>query len=99
MHARSCPATPPYRPLAPATSPPHPLGPQVRLALQQLQHPRAASTAGRNANSVETPHNTMHVLCGFPMTSIDYAAFHPLFFLWVPALAVTALIRSVPVQS
>lgn len=54
---------------------------QVRLALQQLQHPRAASTAGRNANSVETPHNTMHVLCGFPMTSIDYAAFHPLFFL------------------
>lgn len=54
---------------------------QVRVALQQTQHFQASSTANRNAGSVETPHNTMHVLCGFPMTSVDFAAYHPIFFL------------------
>ncbi|KXZ51823.1 hypothetical protein GPECTOR_11g263 [Gonium pectorale] len=54
---------------------------QVRRALSQWEHPRAASTAADNADSVETPHNSLHVLCGWPMTSVSFAAFHPIFFL------------------
>ena len=30
---------------------------------------------------MESPHNSVHVACGFPMTSLNYAAFFPGFFL------------------
>ncbi|EFJ42429.1 hypothetical protein VOLCADRAFT_121539 [Volvox carteri f. nagariensis] len=54
---------------------------QVRSALSQWEHPRAASTHLDNTHSVETPHNSLHVLCGWPMSSVSFAAFHPIFFL------------------
>merc|ERR1719210_200820 len=40
----------------------------------------AASTRWRG-NSIESPHNTIHVILGFPMTSVAFAAFHPSFLL------------------
>ncbi|KAG2491076.1 hypothetical protein HYH03_010521 [Edaphochlamys debaryana] len=54
---------------------------QVKRALQQWEHARAASTQGSNADSVETPHNSVHVAAGWPMSSVEWAAFHPIFFL------------------
>ncbi|KAG2434558.1 hypothetical protein HYH02_012224 [Chlamydomonas schloesseri] len=57
------------------------VGAQTATALAQWEHPRAASTHAGNANSVETPHNSVHVVCGWPMTSVTYAAFHPIFFM------------------
>ncbi|GLC43502.1 hypothetical protein PLESTM_001480100 [Pleodorina starrii] len=54
---------------------------QVRRALSQWEHPRAASTHADNPDSMETPHNSLHVLCGWPLTSVSFAAFHPLFYM------------------
>ena len=51
-------------------------------ALWIRQHYRAASTYGTSSrDSVETPHDLIHVLSGFPMKSLMHAAFHPLFWL------------------
>jgi len=30
---------------------------------------------------VEVPHNSVHVACGWPLTDVALAAFHPIFFL------------------
>ena len=54
---------------------------QVELCLVQDEHFLHASTRYRRANAVEAPHNSLHMHCGFPMTSLRYAAFHPIFFL------------------
>ncbi|CAE7187067.1 unnamed protein product, partial [Symbiodinium sp. KB8] len=48
--------------------------------LTENEHWLHASTRGRGF-SVEDPHNSVHVACGFPMTTVPYAAFHPIFFL------------------
>merc|ERR1719461_2014568 len=40
----------------------------------------ASATAGANA-SVESPHDRIHVASGWPMTSVELAAFNPLFYL------------------
>ncbi len=54
---------------------------KVNEALLQPQHWRAASTEWSAGASIETSHNDIHVACGYPMTSVNYAAFHPIFFL------------------
>jgi hypothetical protein len=40
----------------------------------------ARSEAGWRQNSIETPHNSVHMSCGFPMTGTSFAAFHPIFW-------------------
>jgi len=56
------------------------LNEQVYEALEEPQHWKAASTAGR-AGNVESPHNSVHVALGFPMSTVKYAAFDPMFWL------------------
>mmetsp|Transcript_46962 Transcript_46962/g.60347 ORF Transcript_46962/g.60347 Transcript_46962/m.60347 type:complete len:683 (-) Transcript_46962:81-2129(-) len=53
----------------------------VQRALEEEEHFKAVSTRWRGGSDVESPHNSVHVACGFPMTSVYYAAFHPIFFL------------------
>jgi len=51
-------------------------------ALWIQQHYRAASTFGSsNQDSLESPHDMVHVLCKYPLESLMHAAFHPAFFL------------------
>ena len=46
------------------------------------QHYRAASSIGKtNEDSIESPHDQVHVLLGYPMASLMHAAFHPIFWL------------------
>lgn len=45
------------------------------------QHWQHASTRFNRDFPLETPHNSIHVACGFPMTSLKYAGFHPAFWL------------------
>jgi hypothetical protein len=54
---------------------------KTEQALGEEAHWRAASTRWGGGVSLETPHNDVHVACGFPMTSVTFAAFHPVFFL------------------
>merc|ERR1719454_2436145 len=55
---------------------------QAEECLAVSEHWMHASTRfNRQGYSVETSHNSIHMACGFPMTSIRYAAFTPLFFL------------------
>jgi len=55
---------------------------QATQCLAVSEHWMHASTRfNRQGFSVESPHNSVHVCCGFPMTSQQYAAFHPIFFL------------------
>ena len=54
---------------------------QVDRALSQPQHQLFASTEGGDGKSIESPHNSLHTAVGFPMSSIPYASYHPLFFL------------------
>jgi len=49
-------------------------------ALEESQHWKAASTRWRG-DSVETPHNSVHVNVGHPMNQVDTAAFDPTFWL------------------
>jgi hypothetical protein len=53
------------------------LGDAVQRALEEDEHFKAASTRWRGGSDIESPHNSVHVACGFPMTSVYYAAFHP----------------------
>ena len=46
-----------------------------------FEHWMHASTENRRRVSVETPHNNCHNALGFPLTSLSYAAFHPMFWL------------------
>jgi len=43
-------------------------------------HYRAASSYG-GRDSIEGPHGSVHVYCGYPMKDLGTAAFHPLFWL------------------
>eukprot|EP00946_MAST-07B_sp_MAST-7B-sp1_P004512 g4512.t1 len=54
---------------------------KVRDALLEAEHWRFASTRWGGGTSLESPHNDVHVACGYPMTSVNFAAFHPIFFL------------------
>ena len=54
---------------------------KVRDALLEAEHWRFASTRWGGGTSLESPHNDVHVACGYPMTSVQFAAFHPVFFL------------------
>jgi hypothetical protein len=55
---------------------------QANDCLTYAEHWMHASTRfNRQGYSIESPHNSIHMACGFPMTSIKYAAFHPIFFL------------------
>ena len=53
---------------------------KVRDALLETEHWRFASTRWGGGRSLEDPHNDVHVACGWPMTSVNFAAFHPIFF-------------------
>jgi hypothetical protein len=58
------------------------LGTKARDTLWIAQHFRAASTFGSsNSDSIESPHDMIHVLSGYPMRSLMHAAFHPAFWL------------------
>ena len=45
------------------------------------EHWMHASTENNRGTPVESPHNQAHVALGFPLTSLSYAAFHPMFWL------------------
>eukprot|EP00798_Chlamydomonas_sp_ICE-L_P015642 gene15642-21751_t len=49
---------------------------QVEQALCNPQFWQAASTENRWGTSLEDPHNSVHVFCGFPMSDINFATFH-----------------------
>ncbi|GLI71270.1 hypothetical protein VaNZ11_016392 [Volvox africanus] len=55
----------------------------VKSAIVQLLHSRAATTQDvkYTARSIEQPHNLLHNLCGFPMSDVPVASFHPVFWL------------------
>ena len=58
------------------------LGAKALQTLWVAQHYRAASTFGSSSeDSLETPHDKIHLLAGFPLASLMGAAFHPLFWL------------------
>jgi len=61
------------------------LGAQVKeqgeACLLEEEHWRHASTRWKEGTSVESPHNSVHVAVGWPMTSVAYAAFDPIFWL------------------
>lgn len=54
---------------------------QVDACLSVEEHWRHASMRWTRGFSLESPHNSVHVSCGFPMTSVAYAAFDPVFWL------------------
>eukprot|EP00928_Gymnodinium_smaydae_P078047 TRINITY_DN6164_c0_g2_i1.p1 TRINITY_DN6164_c0_g2~~TRINITY_DN6164_c0_g2_i1.p1 ORF type:complete len:1025 (+),score=171.15 TRINITY_DN6164_c0_g2_i1:55-3129(+) len=55
---------------------------QVDQCLSVAEHWMHASTRfASHGFSVESPHNSVHVAIGFPLSTVDYAAFHPIFFL------------------
>ena len=54
---------------------------QMFAALGETLHWKHASTRWGGSTSVETPHNSIHVVMGWPMASVEFAAFHPIFFL------------------
>lgn len=61
-----------------------PMAQRYALCLLEAEHWRHASNrfSGRAGGvSLEDPHNTGHVALGFPMTSVGFAAFHPIFFM------------------
>jgi tyrosinase len=45
------------------------------------EHWKHASTRWRRGSSIETPHNSLHVAIGYPMTTVAHAAFDPVFWL------------------
>ncbi|CAD7699846.1 unnamed protein product [Ostreobium quekettii] len=53
----------------------------VNGALREEEHWRFASTRWRQPTNVESPHNQVHVILGFPMASVGFAAFYPGFWL------------------
>lgn len=59
----------------------HRVNDQMFAALGETLHWRHASTRWGGASSVETAHNSLHVIMGWPMASVEFAAFHPIFFL------------------
>ena len=55
---------------------------QAEQCLAVAEHYMHASTRfNRQGYSVEAAHNGVHMSLGFPMTSLRYSAFHPIFFL------------------
>jgi hypothetical protein len=48
--------------------------------LYEVQHWKHASTQSPGV-PIETPHNSCHVGLGYPLTSVNFAAYHPGFFL------------------
>ncbi|GBG32650.1 Matrix metalloproteinase-C [Hondaea fermentalgiana] len=46
-----------------------------------LEHWQHASTENKRSESVESPHNATHNALGYPLTSLKFAAFHPMFWL------------------
>lgn len=56
------------------------LAAQYERALLEDEHWRFASVQSTGV-SLEQPHNEGHVALGFPMTSVSFAAFHPIFFM------------------
>jgi len=52
----------------------------VYRAYGNEQHFMAASKRW-TGDSLESPHDMVHVACGFPMVSVEFAAFHPIFWL------------------
>lgn len=56
--------------------------PQAESSLTVPEHWLHASTRfSMRGFSVESSHNGVHVALGFPMNTVPYAAFHPIFFL------------------
>ena len=54
---------------------------EMFAALGETIHWKHASTRWGGSTSVETPHNSIHVIMGWPMATVEFAAFHPIFFL------------------
>ena len=54
---------------------------QSKECLLSEEHWKFASTRWKGGISIEQPHNSIHVACGYPMSSIRYAAFDILFWL------------------
>ncbi|GAX77217.1 hypothetical protein CEUSTIGMA_g4663.t1 [Chlamydomonas eustigma] len=57
------------------------LSQQCNEAVAHPQHFQAASHEYTQGYSLEDPHDSIHVYCGYPMSVVQFAAFHPIFFL------------------
>jgi len=53
----------------------------LNACLGQTAHWKFASTRWGGGTSLESPHNMAHVAAGWPLSSVRFAAFHPLFFM------------------
>jgi len=54
---------------------------RVVNCLLEDEHHKHASASNSRDTSVESPHDQIHVAVGWPMTSVEYAAFNPIFWL------------------
>jgi peptidoglycan hydrolase-like protein with peptidoglycan-binding domain len=53
----------------------------VEESLGVDEHWKHASTRWRQGSSIESPHNSVHVAIGYPMSTVAHAAFDPVFWL------------------
>ena len=54
---------------------------KVDECLKQTEHWKFASTRWGGGTSVESPHNIAHTVVGYPLSSVKFAAFSPIFYL------------------
>ena len=54
---------------------------RLQQCLEETNHWRHASNENGSGVSLENPHNQAHVACGYPVSSVAFAAFHPVFYL------------------
>ena len=54
---------------------------RLQRCLEETNHWRHASNENGSGISLENPHNQAHVACGYPVSAVAYAAFHPAFYL------------------
>ncbi|CAK8991517.1 Acetyl-CoA acetyltransferase A, partial [Durusdinium trenchii] len=52
----------------------------LAASLEENSHWKHASCENTSGMPLEAPHNSAHMAAGFPLTSLAFAAFHPLFY-------------------
>lgn len=54
---------------------------RLQQCLEETNHWRHASNENGSGISLENPHNQAHVACGYPVSSVSIASYHPVFYL------------------
>eukprot|EP00939_MAST-03C_sp_MAST-3C-sp1_P001236 g1236.t1 len=57
------------------------VGERLKDSLKQNEHWKFASARWGGGTSLETPHNIAHTVVGWPLASVRFAAFHPIFYM------------------